>query len=271
MNNNDTWVINRFGMVNFWYYDSQDYMFQNGRLLLRGANGSGKSVTMQLFIPLLLDGNKSPHRLDPFGGKDRRLENYLLEEDSPDDERTGYLFIEFVKGAQKLAIGMGARARKKQGVDSWYFILGGGMVIGDNFRLVKDGACLTKSELRTQAGSAGQVFDSQKEYMQAVNRAVFGFSSPGEYSDMIDLLVQLRSPKLSKDYKPTVIHEILNDSLPPLTEEDLRPLSEAIENMDDQKDKLDAMEASKNAADKIAVAFDHYNRLLAAEKARHCA
>jgi hypothetical protein len=67
------WVINRAGLVNFWYYDEEIFEFSNGRLLLRGSNGSGKSVTMQSFIPLLLDGNKSPERLDPFGSKARKI------------------------------------------------------------------------------------------------------------------------------------------------------------------------------------------------------
>ena len=43
------------------------FEFSEGRMLLRGSNGSGKSVTMQSFIPLLLDGNMRPERLDPFG------------------------------------------------------------------------------------------------------------------------------------------------------------------------------------------------------------
>jgi hypothetical protein len=85
------WMINRAGLVNFWYYDEEEFDFSGGRLLLRGANGSGKSVTMQSFIPLLLDGNKNPERLDPFGSRARRLEDYLLgEEDvSGVEERTG--------------------------------------------------------------------------------------------------------------------------------------------------------------------------------------
>ena len=36
------WVINRAGLVNFWYYDEEIFEFSNGRLLLRGSNGSGK-------------------------------------------------------------------------------------------------------------------------------------------------------------------------------------------------------------------------------------
>ncbi len=64
-------------------------------MLLRGSNGSGKSVTMQSFIPLLLDGNMRPERLDPFGSRARKMENYLLEENDDRDERTGYLYMEF--------------------------------------------------------------------------------------------------------------------------------------------------------------------------------
>ena len=77
---NSKWQLSRVGLVNFWYYDEEEFSFQDGRMLLRGANGSGKSVTMQSFIPLLLDGNMRPERLDPFGSNARKMENYLLEE-----------------------------------------------------------------------------------------------------------------------------------------------------------------------------------------------
>lgn len=50
-------------IARFWYYDEEEFDFLDGRMLLRGANGSGKSVTMQSFIPLLLDGNMRPERL----------------------------------------------------------------------------------------------------------------------------------------------------------------------------------------------------------------
>ena len=32
-------------------YDQEEFEFLDGRMLLRGSNGSGKSVTMQSFIP----------------------------------------------------------------------------------------------------------------------------------------------------------------------------------------------------------------------------
>ena len=59
-------------IARFWYYDEEEFDFLDGRMLLRGANGSGKSVTMQSFIPLLLDGNMRPERLDPFGSRAER-------------------------------------------------------------------------------------------------------------------------------------------------------------------------------------------------------
>ena len=52
---NSRWQANKIGLINFWYYDEQEFPFVKGRMLLRGSNGSGKSVTMQSVVPLLLD------------------------------------------------------------------------------------------------------------------------------------------------------------------------------------------------------------------------
>ena len=104
----DRWTVNKLGLVNFWYYDEEEFDLIDGKLLLRGANGSGKSVTMQSFIPLLLDGNKRPERLDPFGTNARRIENYLLVGED-ETERTAYLYMELKKSQQDvyLTIGIG--------------------------------------------------------------------------------------------------------------------------------------------------------------------
>ena len=108
---NSRWQANKIGLVNFWYYDEQEFSFAKGRMLLRGSNGSGKSVTMQSVVPLLLDGNMSPERLDPFGTKDRKMSNYLLEDDDEKEERTGYLYLEFRRKESDtyITIGMGKK------------------------------------------------------------------------------------------------------------------------------------------------------------------
>ena len=254
---NSRWQANKIGLVNFWYYDEQEFPFAKGRMLLRGSNGSGKSVTMQSVVPLLLDGNVSPERLDPFGTRDRKMGNYLLEDEDEREERIGYLYLEFrrLESDTYLTIGMGMRARRGKPLDKWYFSISDGRRIGKDFFLYKQTAekiPLSKKELENRIAAGGSVFDRQIEYMEYVNRHIFGFETIEEYKEMIDLLIQLRTPKLSKDFKPSVISEILSDSLQPLSDDDLRPMSEAIENMDTMNMNLKARENASQAAGKIS-------------------
>ena len=129
---------------------------------------------------------------------------------------------------------------------------------------------LSKKELENRIAGGGQVFDRQADYMEYVNRQIFGFETVEEYKELIDLLIQLRTPKLSKDFKPSVVNDILSDSLQPLSDEDLRPMSEAIENMDTMNLNLKAREAGYQAAEKIQRVLDRYNRLTLFEKADRC-
>ena len=269
---NSRWQANKIGLINFWYYDEQEFPFVKGRMLLRGSNGSGKSVTMQSVVPLLLDGNMSPERLDPFGSRDRKMSSYLLEEDDGREERTGYLYLEFKRQDSEtyLTIGMGIRARRGKNLDKWYFSLSDGRRVGKDFFLYKEAGekvTLSKKELENRIGNGGRVIDRQADYMEYVNRQIFGFETAEEYKEMVDLLIQLRTPKLSKDFKPSVINEILSDSLQPLSDDDLRPMSEAIENMDAMNMNLKSRKEAKQAAEKIQAVFTKYNQKLLYEKA----
>jgi len=109
----ERWKMNRIGFVNFWLYDEEDFEFEDGKLLLRGQNGSGKSITTQSFIPFVLDGDRTPSRLDPFGSSDRRMEYYFLGEEGK-EESTGYLFLEFWKedSGEYRTIGIGQKAKR---------------------------------------------------------------------------------------------------------------------------------------------------------------
>lgn len=272
---NSRWQASKIGFVNFWYYDEQEFPFANGRMLLRGANGSGKSVTMQSVIPLLLDGNMSPERLDPFGSRDRKMTSYLLEEDDERDERTGYIYMEFkrLESDVWLTIGMGLRARRGKSLDKWYFSLGDGRRIGKDFFLFKaldEKIPLSKKELENRIGSGGEVFERQADYMAYVNQQIFGFETLEDYREMLDLLIQLRTPKLSKDFKPSVVGGILSDSLQPLSDEDLQPMAEAIQNMDERATNLRALKTACEAAEKIQQVFGVYNHFVLYEKAGRC-
>lgn len=269
---NSKWQIHRVGLVDFWYYDEEEFYFLDGRMLLRGANGSGKSVTMQSFIPLLLDGNMRPERLDPFGSRARKMENYLLEEGDGREERTGYLYMEMKRTESDgyLTLGIGMRARRNKKMESWYFCITDGRRIGQDLYLYKDPhnkITCTRQELKNRIGDGGKVMDTQGEYAACVNRLLFGFETQEEYRELLELLIQLRTPKLSKDFKPTVINEILSSSLQTLSEDDLRPMSEAIENMDSLKTNLDTLSDSVRAAKQIERVYDQYNQIVLYDKA----
>lgn len=275
------WQMHRAGLVNFWYYDDEQYYFADGKLLLRGLNGSGKSVTMQSLVTVLLDGKIAASRLDPFGSRDRRMEDYLLgEKDVVDrDERTGYLYLEYKREGtlQYVTTGIGLKAKRGSALEFWGFVITDNRRAGQQLALYKteystvDGQeeriPLTRTELERAIGSGGQVVRSQQDYMALVNKYVFGFASPDAYKDLMELLIQLRSPKLSKDFKPTIIHEILTESLPTLAEEELRPLSDTIENMEQAKQQIDQLEQHQGAVQRLNRQYDTYNRLTIAYKA----
>ena len=269
------WQLQRAGLVNFWYYhDEAEFHLSEGRLILRGTNGSGKSVTMQSFLPLVLDGDKRPWRLDPFGSRDRKIEYYLLlDENSGITDRTGYLYLEFYHPELEryLTVGIGLRARRNvPGVKFW------GFTITDNRRVGKDillyqrdysqGAetkiPLTKNELEQVIGNGGEVVTEQGEYKKLVNKHLFGFSDLQAYQELLDLLIQLRSPKLSKDFKPSTIYEILTAALPALQEDELRPLSEVLEDMDQIGDHLEELAIHRKEAEKLDKAYNTYNEFL---------
>ena len=109
--------------------------------------------------------------------------------------------------------------------------------------------------------------ETQSEYAQCVNKLLFGFETQEEYKELLNLLIQLRTPKLSKDFKPTVINEILSSSLQTLSEDDLRPMSEAIENMDGMKTSLDTLKESISAIRQIEKVYDQYNEIVLYDKA----
>ncbi|KGM96600.1 hypothetical protein Z968_06065 [Clostridium novyi A str. 4552] len=267
----ERWIANKFGLFNFWYYDEEEFQLLNGKILLRGSNGSGKSVTTQSFIPLLLDGNKSPSRLDPFGSTARRMENYLLHDEHED--RIGYLYIEFKKPKSGLyiTIGIGIRAKKYKQMDSWYFILKDGRRINKDFKLYKkigEKYPLTKQQFKNILGEGNVFTESQKEYMNKVNEHLFGFSDIENYEELLKLLIEIRSPKLSKEFKPTKIYNILNNSQKTLSEDDLRPMAEAMDNMDTLNMRLMTLGKSLKAAEGLRKSYDNYNKYILFSKSK---
>lgn len=260
------WQLNRIGLVNFWYYDDESFDFVDGKMLLTGNNGAGKSLTMQSFIPFLLDGNMKPERLDTFRTKNKQMRNYLLEEDSDKEERTGYLYMEFKRKDMEeyKTLGIGLQAKKSGSMKSWFFILNGPKRVGADFSLYKkigsEKRTLSQKQLQNQIENFGEVIENQGDYIKKVNELFFGFETVEEYKELLDLLIKIRSPKLSNEFKPTAMIEILNSSLQVLPDEYIRQGADIIKQMDEQKNNLEDLNRKLEAFERLSRNFDNYNK-----------
>lgn len=263
------WKMHKLGFLNFWLYDHEEFLIKDGHILLRGDNASGKSITTQSFIPFLLDGNKSPERLDPFGSRDRKMEFYLLG-DGEREESTGYLYLEFKKSntEEYLTIGIGMRAQKGKGIDFWGFCLCDGRRIGPGGislyeRIGAQKLPLSKQKLRKLIDDENNWVESPGTYKQLVNDRVFQFRDIRQYDQLIQLLIKVRTPKLSKDaFRPSEVKKILNESLQVLTDEDLAAMVSTMERMDALEDTLRDFQAAMRDAAIIRNEYSRYNQYM---------
>ena len=73
---------------------------RDGRLVLRGPNGSGKTKALEVLFPFVLDGRIEPRRLNPFACEDRTMKSNLLYRGQ---ESAGYAYVwmEFGDGERR--------------------------------------------------------------------------------------------------------------------------------------------------------------------------
>src|SRR5215475_7905912 len=121
------WQPLRTGLVELFLYDSEEFWFRDGHLLLRGNNGTGKSKVLSLTLPFLLDAQIKPSRIEPDGDGGKRMSwNLLMGQHS---RRMGYAWLELGRLADNglphyLTLGAGLLAVEgRPQVDAWYFII----------------------------------------------------------------------------------------------------------------------------------------------------
>jgi energy-coupling factor transporter ATP-binding protein EcfA2 len=169
------WRPSRLILQNYWLFDDEAFHFVQGRLVLRGANGSGKSTALAAAVTLVLDADKRRQNMDTFGGQGRGVAYYLVGEPTakPDsafyhDERTAYVALEFEDGRTGafVTVGVGlhtTRARPDLAVDAWGFLIRDGRRLRVDLDLHTGGpnpVPLTMRELRGRLGDGGVVVDA---------------------------------------------------------------------------------------------------------------
>ncbi|XUZ23520.1 TIGR02680 family protein [Streptomyces sp. RMIT01] len=265
------WQPLRVGLVDLFHYDVDEFHFRDGRLLLRGNNGTGKSKVLALTLPFLLDGDLSPRRVEPDGDPGKRMEwNLLLGGEHPHSERLGYTWIEFGRlddttGEQHFrTLLCGLKAVSGRGIARHWFAVtrrrvdhGSSERTEETFRLLDaTGTALSRDRLAEAVAGHGMVYDQAKGYRRAVDEALFGLGEQ-RYAALVDLLIQLRQPQLSKRPSEAALSRALTEALPPLDQAVIADVAEAFRSLDEEKDEL----ASASAAERAASAFlEHYRR-----------
>ena len=240
------WQPLRLGLVELYHYDSEEFWFRDGHLLLRGNNGTGKSKVLSLTLPFLLDAQLKSSRIEPDGDAGKRMAWNLLM--NSHDRRIGYAWIEFGRigddGAPRylsLGAGLSAAAARPQ-VDSWFFLLegrdGASRINQDLWLTSPQRVVLTKERLRNALEGHGQVFETAAGYRRAVDERLFRLGAK-RYEALMDTLIQLRQPQLSRKPDETALSNALTEALPPLAPELLGDVAEALGQLEEDRRQLD--------------------------------
>lgn len=276
------WQPLRIGLVDLFHYDVEEFRFRDGRLLLRGNNGTGKSKVLALTLPFLLDGDLSPRRVEPDGDPGKRMEwNLLLGGEHPHTERLGYTWTEFGRlddatGEQHFrTLLCGLKAVSGRGIARHWYAVTRQRVDHDtterteeSFRLLDaTGTALSRDRLAEAVAGHGMVYDQAKTYRRAVDEALFGLGEQ-RYAALVDLLIQLRQPQLSKRPNEAALSRALTEALPPVDQAVIADVAEAFRSLDEEKDELAAASAAERAASAFLEHYRRYARIATRRRAR---
>jgi len=262
----ERWQPLRIGIVNLWEYDKAEFWFADGRLVLRGGNGAGKTKVLELTTLMLLRGEIAPSVLDPFGSQHRTMRYNLLPSGEADDPRPpaeaglGYAWAEFGRkdqegNARYFVCGLGASARRgsgTSGVTTWQFVTG--LRPNKELELSPAGRPLSREELSKAAGV--EVMQKAARYRERLAAELFGMDSPEAYDNLTELLKQLRRPKLGERLNPASLAETLREALPRLPATEVERLAEGWDNLEKLRRAVDsAKSAAKDVASFVSYAW----------------
>jgi uncharacterized protein (TIGR02680 family) len=255
-------VPTRAGIVNLWDYRDQEFCFADGRLVLRGPNGSGKTKALEVLFPFVFDGRIEPRRLNPFAGEERTMKSNLLYRKQ--ESAYSYVWMEFARGRwaepEVVTVGIGMRATKSSDkVTRWYFVADGR--VGVDFSLIgPDDRPLTRKQLAEQIGTDA-ITERPVDHRAAIDARMFGLGLQ-RYDQLINLILTLRRPQLAKNLDPRGLSQALTDGLRPLDEQLVLDAARSFSDMEEVGRTLESLVQ----ADTATRAFvDVYRKYLAVQ------
>ncbi len=262
--------LERGGILNVWQYDRQVFELAEGRLLLRGANGAGKSKTMEMLLPFAIDGDKA--RLTASGRHHTSL-LWLMLDGYDGQARTGYVWVEFSRAVENgppetLTFGVGIRATQSaRAATAWYFT--SSRRVGADLVLEDDAGPFSRQQLEAalEEDPAGQVFEQAARYREHVGRLLFGL--PGDqYDDLLRLIYWLRQPQVGEDIDPKRLAEQLVNALPQLDDDALRSAGSTFDELEAYGEQIEGRARAAEALGRFAEVYRGYAGAVLAEHAR---
>jgi uncharacterized protein (TIGR02680 family) len=265
------WQPLRIGLVELFHYDSEEFWFRDGHLLLRGNNGSGKSKVLSLTLPFLFDASIKSSRIEPDGDATKKMAwNLLL---GKHERRSGYAWIEFGRIGEDgqpryLTLGCGLSAvAARSNVETWYFITEGQRVGRELWLINEQRAVLGKERLAQALDGSGQLFDTAQAYRRAVDERLFHLGE-ARYAALMDTLIQLRQPQLSKKPNEDNLSNALTEALAPLPDELLADVAEAMNQLEEYGQQLAELNELAKAIGQFNGRYRQYARVNARRQAR---
>lgn len=261
------WQPLRLGLVDIFHYDVEEFWFRDGHLLLRGNNGTGKSKVLSLTLPFLFDAQIKSSRIEPDGDAGKKMAwNLLL---GKHERRLGYAWVEFGRRDEDgrehfvtLGCGLSAVAARPQ-VDAWYFVADAVRIGRELWLTSPQGSVLNRERLQEALAGSGQVFPTAEAYRRAVDERLFRLG-PERYAALMDTLIQLRQPQLSKRPDEANLSNALTEALPPLPGDLLNDVAEALNQLEEYRQELDGYTALAKAVGQ----FNQRYRVYAGTRAR---
>src|SRR5690242_2938552 len=257
----DRFKPTRAGVINVWDYVDEEWVFADGRLALRGHNGSGKTKALEVLFPFVLDGVADSRRLDPFSGENRTMKSNLLYRGQ--ESEYGYVWMEFARSAPAadpetitLIIGMRAH-RNTDGVRMSFYVTG--QRLGTDFGLLSaDSRPLTERQLKAVL-EPDAWRRTATEYRDLVDTRLFGLGRE-RYAQLLDLLLALRRPLLAKDLDPAKVSDTLTSGLSPVDEYLVQQAARDFENLAAVQKLFDDLTAANAAVQDFLLHYAAYLR-----------
>jgi chaperonin cofactor prefoldin len=234
----------RAGIINLWDYFDEEFVFADGRLALRGHNGSGKTKALEVLFPFVLDGSLDARRLDPFSGENRTMKANLLYRGQ--DSEHGYVWMEFARPGETVTLVVGLTAHKNMDRPRPSFYVTGKRMGIDFGLLSADSRPLTAKQLTAILGRDAHYGDRRGAYTDAVDARLFGLGRE-RYAQLLDLLIALRRPLLAKDLDPGKVSETLTAGLSPVDDELVTQAARDFENLAAVQKQYDDLAAADTA------------------------